>query len=245
VIDFATSKIIGAEALLRWNNTDFENLYPDEFIPIAEESGLILEIGEWVLENALTQFVEWQHEFKDFTQLTKIAVNISAYQFDNPKFLKQVATLIDSSTINPICLELELVESALVEDSSKISDKMQALRNLGIGISIDDFGTGYSSLSYLKKLPFTTLKIDKSFVMDLQDDDDDKELIHAILMIAQNFNFDVVAEGIETYEQYQFLKEKNCTYFQGYYCSRPIPAYEFAKLLKQNSGVCNKLMDSA
>lgn len=242
VIDFSSSKIIGAEALLRWNNKNFDNLYPDEFIPIAEESGLIFDIGAWVLENALAQFVQWQDEFKGVFELKKIAVNISAYQFDNPKFLQQVATLIASSTINPICLELELVESALVEDVDKISTKMQALRDLGISMSIDDFGTGYSSLSYLKKLPFTTLKIDKSFVMDLQDNNENKELINAILMIAQNFNFDVVAEGVETYGQYLYLKEKNCTYMQGYYCSRPIPAYDFTELLKQNAGSCTKLI---
>ena len=241
VIDFSSSKIIGAEALLRWNNQNFENLYPDEFIPIAEESGLIYEIGEWVLKNSLAQFVQWQDEFKGVFELKKIAVNISAYQFDNPKFLNLLTSLVQSSTINPISLELELVESALVEDSDKICVKMQALRDLGINISIDDFGTGYSSLSYLKKLPFTTLKIDKSFVMDLQDNEDDKELINAILMIAQNFNFNVIAEGVETYEQYRFLKEKNCGYFQGYYCSRPIPAYDFTELLKQNAGICSKL----
>jgi diguanylate cyclase (GGDEF)-like protein/PAS domain S-box-containing protein len=241
IIDFSSSKIIGAEALLRWSSPNFENIYPDEFIPIAEESGLILEIGEWVLKNAVTQFVKWQEEFVGRVELTKIAVNISAYQFDNPKFLKQVATIVDASKINPLCLELELVESALVADSQSVSIKMQALRDLGIGISIDDFGTGYSSLSYLKKLPFTTLKIDKSFVMDIQDDIDDKELISAILMIAQNFNFDVVAEGVETYEQYLFLKEKECNYFQGYYCSRPIPSSEFTELLKKDGGVCKKL----
>lgn len=241
VIEFSSSKIIGAEALLRWHNPDFENLYPDEFIPIAEESGLILDIGEWVLKNSLEQFVQWQKDFKDSVELKKIAVNISAYQFDNPKFLKQVAAIIDTSKIDASSLELELVESALVQDIQSVSAKMQALRDLGVGISIDDFGTGYSSLSYLKKLPFTTLKIDKSFVMDIQDDIDDKELISAMLMIAHNFNFDVVAEGVETQEQYQFLKEKSCNYLQGYYCSRPIPADEFTELLKRDNGVYKKL----
>lgn len=241
VIEFSSSKIIGVEALLRWNSSNFDNIYPDEFIPIAEESGLILEIGEWVLKNAVAQFVKWQEDFKDVVELKKIAVNISAYQFDNPSFLKQVATIVNTSNIDPLCLELELVESVLVADSQSVNTKMQALRDLGIGISIDDFGTGYSSLSYLKKLPFTTLKIDKSFVMDVQDDIDDKELISAILMIAQNFNFEVVAEGVETYEQYLFLKEKECKYFQGYYCSRPISSSEFTELLKKDGGVCKKL----
>ncbi|MEA1983213.1 MAG: EAL domain-containing protein, partial [Campylobacterota bacterium] len=241
VIEFSSSKIIGAEALLRWRNPHIENLYPDEFIPIAEESGLILDIGAWVLENALKQFAKWQSDFKESLELTKIAVNISAYQFDNPKFLTQVAELLESANVDASVLELELVESALVADIKSVSAKMQALRDLGVGISIDDFGTGYSSLSYLKKLPFTTLKIDKSFVMDIQDDIDDKELISAILMIAENFNFDVVAEGVETHEQYLFLKDKCCKYFQGYFCSRPIPTHEFTELLQEHNASCKKL----
>ncbi len=235
IIDFATSKIIGAEALLRWNTPKFTNVYPDEFIPIAEESGLILEIGKWVLQTALEQFVAWQKEFTGVIQLQKIAVNISAHQFENPNFLHDVALIMKKTNINPNCLELELVESALVENLETVSTRMQNLRDLGVSISIDDFGTGYSSLSYLKKLPFTTLKIDKSFVMDIQNDVDDKELISAILMIAQTFNFEVVAEGVETQEQYLFLKEKKCTYLQGYYCSKPIPNKQFIQFLRTNS----------
>lgn len=235
IIDFATSKIIGAEALLRWNTPKFTNVYPDEFIPIAEESGLILEIGKWVLQTALEQFVAWQKELTDVIQLQKIAVNISAHQFENPNFLHDVALIMKQTTINPNCLELELVESALVENLETVSTRMQNLRDLGVSISIDDFGTGYSSLSYLKKLSFTTLKIDKSFVMDIQNDIDDKELISAILMIAQTFNFEVVAEGVETHEQYLFLKEKKCTYLQGYYCSKPLPNKQFIQFLRKNS----------
>jgi len=235
IIDFSTSKIIGAEALLRWNTPKFTNVYPDEFIPIAEESGLILEIGKWVLQTALEQFVAWQKEFAGIIQLQKIAVNISAHQFENPNFLHDIALIMKKTNINPNCLELELVESALVENLETVSTRMQNLRALGVSISIDDFGTGYSSLSYLKKLPFTTLKIDKSFVMDIQNDVDDKELISAILMIAQTFNFEVVAEGVETQEQYLFLKEKKCSYLQGYYCSKPIPNKQFIQFLRTNS----------
>ncbi|ADN09008.1 sensor domain-containing protein [Sulfurimonas autotrophica] len=235
IIDFATSKVIGAEALLRWNTPKFNDVYPDEFIPIAEESGLILEIGKWVLQTALKQFVAWQKEFTGVIELQKIAVNISAHQFENSNFLHDVDSIIKKTNIKPSCLELELVESALVENLKTVSTRMQKLRDLGVSISIDDFGTGYSSLSYLKKLPFTTLKIDKSFVMDIQNDVDDKELISAILMIAQTFNFEVVAEGVETQEQYLFLKEKKCTYLQGYYCSKPLPNEQFIQFLRKNS----------
>ncbi|MCX6076812.1 MAG: EAL domain-containing protein [Campylobacterales bacterium] len=237
IVEFSTSKLIGAEALLRWNSETFGNVYPDEFIPIAEESGLIITIGEWVLQNAINQFVLWQDMFKD-VELKKIAINISVHQFDNPEFLNQVDRILKSSGIKPQNLELELVESIIVKDVETVREKMQELRDLGVGISIDDFGTGYSSLSYLKKLPFTTLKIDKSFVQDIQFDADDKELISTILTIAKNFNLDVVAEGVETAEQYQFLSERMCGYMQGYYCSKPMSVLSFEKLLISSAGVC-------
>jgi diguanylate cyclase (GGDEF)-like protein/PAS domain S-box-containing protein len=238
IVEFATCNIIGAEALLRWNTKEIENVYPDEFIPIAEESGLIFEIGAWVLKNALKQFVAWQEKLKNSVSLEKIAVNISAYQFGNSRCIDQIGMVIQESEIKPECLDLELVESALVANTDNVRSKMQELRDLGVGISIDDFGTGYSSLSYLKKLPFTKLKIDKSFTMDIQDDIDDKELISAILAIAETFNFKVVAEGVETLEQYQFLKERNCQYMQGYLCSKPLPASAFEELLRRHDGKC-------
>ncbi|MFA6136483.1 MAG: EAL domain-containing protein [Sulfurimonas sp.] len=237
IVEFSTSKLIGAEALLRWNSETFGNVYPDEFIPIAEESGLIITIGEWVLQNAINQFVLWQERFKD-VELKKIAVNISVHQFDNPEFLNQVNRILHSSGIKPQNLELELVESIIVKDVNIVREKMQKLRDLGIGLSIDDFGTGYSSLSYLKKLPFTTLKIDKSFVQDIQFDADDKELISTILTIAKNFNLDVVAEGVETDEQYKFLSERMCGYMQGFYCSKPMNVLSFTNLLASSEGVC-------
>ncbi|MFA6192181.1 MAG: EAL domain-containing protein [Sulfurimonas sp.] len=244
IIEFSTSKLIGAEALLRWNSEIFGSVYPDEFIAIAEESGLIISIGEWVLQNAINQFVLWQNRFKD-VQLKKIAVNISVHQFDNPEFLNQVDRVLQNSGIKPQNLELELVESIIVKDVETVREKMQELRDLGVGISIDDFGTGYSSLSYLKKLPFTTLKIDKSFVQDIQFDADDKELISTILTIAKNFNLDVVAEGVETAEQYQFLSEKMCGYMQGFYCSKPMNALSFTNLLASSAGVCEMVSNQS
>ena len=238
IVTLETSQIIGAEALLRWHSSTVSDVYPDEFIPIAEESGLIFGIGAWVLKHALQQFVVWQKQFKELPAFNKIAVNISAYQFDNARCVNQIGSIIKASKINPACLDLELVESALVENIQRVRAKMQEFRDLGVGISIDDFGTGYSSLSYLKKLPFTKLKIDKSFTMDIQNDADDKELISTILMIADTFDFEVVAEGVETYEQYAFLKEKQCQYMQGYFCSKPLSAADFEALLKKDNGKC-------
>lgn len=242
IIEFSTSRIVGAEALLRWNNQKLGALFPDEFIPIAEESGLILPIGEWVLHNAVNQFVSWQKQFESTTALRKIAVNVSVNQFDDTGFLSHIDDVIKSSGIQPDSLELELTESIIVKDINGVREKMQKLRDLGVNLSIDDFGTGYSSLSYLKKLPFSTLKIDKSFTQDIQDDMDGKELISTILIIAKNFNLEVVIEGVETHEQYLFAHDKNATYMQGYYCSKPMDKKSFTDMLESNKGVCSKLL---
>ncbi|MBU1658741.1 EAL domain-containing protein [bacterium] len=235
IVEFSTNNLVGAEALLRWNTPDFESVFPDEFIPVAEESGLILSIGEWVLNNAVEQFAAWKKQFPQKNTLKKIAVNVSVHQFNNSNFLMQVNQAIQKNEIEPHSLELELTESIIVSDVNIVRAKMQELRDLGVGISIDDFGTGYSSLSYLKKLPFTTLKIDKSFVQDIQYDADDKELISTILTIADNFDLEVLAEGIENYEQYTFLNDKGCQYFQGYYYAKPMSAENFTKLLESCS----------
>ncbi len=241
IVEFSTSDIVGAEALLRWKNDKLGEIFPDEFIPIAEESGLILSIGEWVMKMAVAQFITWKQEFPHITTFRKIAVNVSTYQFNNKDFLPQVDSVIKTSGIKPDNLELELTESIIVKDIESVRSKMMKLRDLGVNLSIDDFGTGYSSLSYLKKLPFTTLKIDKSFTQDIQDDADDKELISTIITIAQNFNLEVVIEGVETYEQYLFANEKRSKFLQGYYCSRPVDKESFTLMLSSNNGVCAKL----
>jgi diguanylate cyclase (GGDEF)-like protein/PAS domain S-box-containing protein len=244
IIEFSSGKLIGAEALLRWNSPVFGSVAPDEFIPIAEESGLIVSIGHWVLQNSIGQFVAWKKEFPLVESFGRIAVNISVRQFNYSGFLEQVKYIINDTGINPNCLELELVESIIVKDVEMVREKMNKLRKLGIRISIDDFGTGYSSLSYLKKLPFTTLKIDKSFVQDIQDDADDKELVSTILTIAKNFNLEVIAEGVETYEQYTFLQERACDYMQGYYCSRPMDVKSFEVFFVSTGGFCQVISTS-
>ncbi|WP_331775874.1 EAL domain-containing protein [Sulfurospirillum sp. 1612] len=241
IVSLESSYIIGAEALLRWNNKTLGKIAPDEFIPIAEESGLILSLGAWVLRQATRQFKIWRETFQDTVPLKKIAINVSVNQFNNPHFLTQLRTILDENQIDPNCLELELTESIIIKNIKRITKKMQTLRAMGVNLSIDDFGTGYSSLLYIKKLPFTTLKIDKSFIQDIQDDADDKELIHTILNIAKNFNLETIAEGVETKEQYHFIKDRKATYLQGYYCEKPLSKDAFETLLRTTQGICKKL----
>jgi diguanylate cyclase (GGDEF)-like protein len=239
IIEFSTSCVVGAEALLRWKSPKLGEVFPDEFIPIAEESGLIISIGEWVLQTAVKQFVTWQKQFPSITTLNKIAVNVSVNQFNSYSFLKLVRNTIERYDINPKFLELELTESIIAKDVNLVRHKMQELRDIGVKLSIDDFGTGYSSLSYLKKLPFTTLKIDKSFTQDIMQDTDDKELISTIITIAENFNLEVVIEGVETLDQYLFVKEKKATFMQGYYCSKPMEEKSFELMLQESKGICS------
>ncbi len=227
VVSFETGEIIGAEALLRWNNEKLGFVGPDEFIIIAEESGSMYEIGEWVLHQAIEQFVKWKKDFPNISSLKKIAINVSSKQFNHPDFIMQLNYIINKNSINPKNLELELTESIILNDADIIANEMQKLRELGINISIDDFGTGYSSLSYLKKLPFSTLKIDKSFTQDISDESDDEDLVSTIINISKNFNMEIIAEGIETEQQYKYLKDKGCDYMQGYYCSKPVTAEDF------------------
>ncbi|QOP41217.1 sensor domain-containing protein [Sulfurimonas marina] len=231
IVEFKSGEIIGAEALLRWNSNEFGSVSPEEFIPVAEESGLIVQIGDFVMKKAFEQFVRWKKESKGSESLQKIAINISVRQFNRGDFIANIKKLIDSSMIAPENVELEIVESIVIDDVKIAKEKMEELRTLGIKLSIDDFGTGYSSLSYLKQLPFTTLKIDKSFVKDINIDAEDDELIETILNIAKRFNLEVVAEGVETYEQALFLAEKDCEFFQGYYCSKAVNGEAFIDLL--------------
>ena len=241
IVNLQDSRIVGAEALLRWKSEKLGSVFPDEFIPIAEESGLIISIGEWVLENALKQFVAWQKEFPLNKELRKIAVNVSVHQFNSPNFLQQLQSVITQSGIDPKFVELELTESIIAKDINTVKQKMLRLRALGISLSIDDFGTGYSSLSYLQKLPFTTLKIDKSFTNEIAENMDEKELLSTILTIAENFHLEVVVEGVETYAQYLYIKVRGATFLQGYYCSRPMDNETFTTMLTTNNGTCTIL----
>ncbi len=238
IVSLGAAKVIAAEALLRWHNRQLGNVTPDEFIPIAEESGLILAIGGWVLEEAIRQFSFWQKDPDAGVNLEKIAINVSSRQFNSPDFVANVTRLLEEYAVAPEHIELELTESVIVSDIEEVSSKMLQLRAMGIGISIDDFGTGYSSLSYLKRLPFSTLKIDRSFTQDILIDKDDMDLITTIITIANSFGMQVVAEGVEQKDQYAFLEDKSCHFFQGFLCSRPLDSASFETLMKNSNGLC-------
>lgn len=238
VIEMKTKQIVGAEALLRWNHPELGIVMPDEIIEIAEESGLIVSIGEWVLREACTQFVRWRSENLTQSHIDRIAVNVSAVQFRQSDFVDKVIRIVAETGLVPSMLELELTESTIIDKIDTVIDKMNRLRNAGIGISMDDFGTGYSSLAYLKRLPFTTLKIDRSFVRDIMSDADDAVLVETILSMASIFKFDVIAEGVETIEQFKFLESHGCQYFQGYLCSKPVQVFQFEELLTHDIQSC-------
>lgn len=220
----------GAEALIRWLHPERGLVSPAQFISLAEETGLILPIGQWVMDTACAQIKAWE---KDETMRNLIlSVNVSAKQFHRPDFVAQIQSTVQRHAINPDRLKLELTESMLLETVDETIASMQALKATGIRFALDDFGTGYSSLQYLKRLPLNQLKIDQSFIRDLADNDDDKAIVGAIIAMAHSLNLNVIAEGVETEEQRKFLVEKGCPYFQGYLFGRPVPIQEFEPLLK-------------
>ncbi|MGZ8547633.1 MAG: putative bifunctional diguanylate cyclase/phosphodiesterase, partial [Sulfuricurvum sp.] len=238
VIEISTNKIMGAEALLRWNHPQLGIVMPDDMISIAEESGLIVPIGEWVMGEACRQFVKWKNTHPKGSEIKRIAINVSAIQFRQHDFANRAIAIITESGIEPSMVEIELTESMIIDKIDSVVEKMQRLREFGIGLSMDDFGTGYSSLAYLKRLPFTTLKIDRSFVRDIMSDSDDAALVETILSIASIFNLDVIAEGVEETEQLEFLDRHQCGYFQGYLCSKPMQIGSFEELLNQDVQRC-------
>ncbi|MET3726876.1 diguanylate cyclase (GGDEF)-like protein/PAS domain S-box-containing protein [Fictibacillus halophilus] len=230
-IDVETGGIIGVEALLRWHHPEWGTISPAEFIPIAEETGLILQIGEWVLHGACLQNKEWQNA--GYAPL-RMAVNISSRQFQQSDLVERVSRILRETGLDAQYLELELTES-IIQDSKYAVAKMQLLKEMGIHLSIDDFGTGYSSLSYLKTFPIHTLKIDQSFTRNIYADPKDASLVETIIAMAHNLDLKVIAEGVETEEQLQFLQQKQCNEAQGYFFSRPISAEELVVILQERS----------
>ena len=222
---------LGAEALIRWQHPEHGLVLPVVFIPLAEETGMILPIGQWVLESACAQLKAWQQEA--LTRDLVLAVNISARQFHQPDFVAQVHAAVHRHAINPMLLKLELIESMLLEDIEDTIATMSALKEIGIQFSLDDFGTGYSSLQYLKRLPLDQIKIDQSFVRDLATDSSNKAIVRTIIAMAQSLNLDVIAEGVETEDQRQLLLDNGCTRYQGYLFGKPAPIEQFEALLKQ------------
>lgn len=221
----AEGHVIGAEALLRWRHPKLGLVPPDEFIPLAEQTGLILPLGAWVLGTACSQLVEWSRKAQ-MDSLT-LAVNVSVRQFQQANFVQHVQSVIERTGVNPRRLKLELTESSLVNDMEDIITKMEQLRAIGVGFSLDDFGTGYSSLSYLKRLPLDQLKIDQSFVRDILTDSNDAAIARMVIELGDNLHFAVIAEGVETTGQQEFLMQNGCHLFQGYLYSRPVVAEAF------------------
>ena len=231
-VDVRTGVIMSVEALLRWRSGDDGLIPPNEFIPMAEETGLIIPIGEWVLNEACTQLAEW-------CQLGKLpigmAVNLSSIQFTDEELPAVVERIVEHSGINPQLLTLELTESALMNDIEKKIQMMKRLKDLGLKLAIDDFGTGFSSLNYLKRLPLDELKIDRSFLVELSEDMDSRALVSSIIFLSRNLGLLTVAEGVETVEQLDFLQQERCDQYQGSLFSMPLSNTEFCRLLSRKS----------
>lgn len=219
---FSNSKeaIVGVEALIRWNHNTQGMISPAEFIPLAEESGLIIPLGSWIIDEVCQQIKIWEAD--SVKKHWRVSINVSSKQFEKDDFVRVVKAIVDKNNINPNKLRLELTESLVIKNIDKVLERLHQLKEMGFSLSIDDFGTGYSSLSYLKKLPLDELKIDQSFIRDLTTDINDEIIIETIITIGEKFGFEVIAEGVETVEQYNKLTELGCKYFQGYLFSKPV-----------------------
>ncbi len=228
-IDLVSGKLVGAEALTRWNHPQKGLIPPYQFIPFLEESGLILVVGHWVIKEALRQSNEWR---KILGRDIGIAINLSYRQFLDPYLFEKIETAIEDTQIPPHLVEIELTESMMMEDFETHNKTIEQLKSLGIQIAMDDFGTGYSSLAYLKKLSMDILKIDRSFVQDLPKDKNSMEIVSAIIAMSHKLRLKVVAEGIEEVEQHAFLKDNLCELGQGYLFSKPLPNDQFIQLAK-------------
>jgi EAL domain-containing protein (putative c-di-GMP-specific phosphodiesterase class I) len=226
-IDLSTGQVVGAEALIRWRDPELGEVPPGQFIPVAEETGFIVAIGDWVLSQAMRQAALWHEAGRPMP----IAVNVSALQFQQPQFTDRVASMLAVSGLPAHLLELELTESILVRDADEALHRLHALSRLGVRLAIDDFGTGYSSLSYLKRFPIEKLKIDRSFVRGLPDDDSDVGIVRAILQMARALGMKVIAEGVETEPQRAFLQAEGCAQFQGFLFSPAIDSISFERRL--------------
>ena len=229
-VDYRDHRVVGVEALLRWQHPTQGWVAPDLFIPLAEQNGSIFAIGEWVLDQSCKQLREWHDQgFDDL----RLAVNLSTVQLRHNALPRVVSNLLQIHRLPPRSLELEVTETGLMEDISTAAQHLLSLRRAGALIAIDDFGTGYSSLSYLKSLPLDKIKIDKSFVQDLLQDDDDATIVRAIIQLGKSLGMQVIAEGVETLEQEAYIIDQGCHEGQGYLYSKPLPARELTLYLKQ------------
>lgn len=228
-VDLKTGRVVGAEALIRWHDPVLGNVSPGEFIPIAEASGFIIHIGDWVLGEAVRQAVAWHRDGLEMA----VSINVSALQFQQPDFVRRIADTLASSGLPPYLLELELTESILIHDAQDALRRLQALKKLGVMLAIDDFGTGYSSLAYLRQFPIHRLKIDRTFIKTLPGDDGEAAIVNAIVQLARTMHLRVIAEGVETEPQRQFLVDAGCDEFQGFLHAPALEAAAFrARLLR-------------
>ena len=225
--------IIGVEALVRWHLGGKQQISPAEFIPIAEETDLIIDIGIWVLQAACRQFVEWQLQGVNVPQLS---VNVSTRQFHDNNFVDSVLMVLDETGMDPMQLNLEITESVVIEHAEDAIRKMTDLKNIGVSFAVDDFGVGYSSLSYLKRLPANELKIDRSFIQNIPYNVSDMAIVEAVLAMAKHMGFNVTAEGVESRQQLEFLQRQQCSFYQGFYASKPLSAEHLALYIKRLQG---------
>jgi EAL domain-containing protein (putative c-di-GMP-specific phosphodiesterase class I) len=230
-LNIITNEIMGLEALVRWNHPTMGLVPPNRFIPIAEESGFISEIGSWVMDTACHQIVEWHAQG---LKPLSVAVNLSAQQFYQPNLLDELADVLERTQVPPGSLELEITETTAVANIDLTIMLLEQFQDMGLRIAMDDFGTGYSSLNYLKKLPLNTLKIDRAFIKDLKPKTKDLEIIRAVISLAIGLELDIVAEGVDKAEQIEILKSLNCNIVQGYYYSHPLNTREMTQMLREN-----------
>src|SRR5690606_18133401 len=233
-IDLRTGRVAGVEALVRWQHPDEGLLAPGRFIAIAEETGLVVPIGAWVLREAARQMPAWLDQG---LQLDRMAVNLSARQFRDPALIATVEAALEEAGLDAPLLELEVTESMLVDEPEQTADLLSHLKSRGIALAVDDFGTGYSSLAYLKRFPLDYLKIDQSFVRGVPDGQDDCAITLAIIHLAQSLGLQLIAEGVETDAQRAFLKAHGCEYAQGYLFSRPVRAEQIEAMLRGAAAV--------
>lgn len=228
--DSKTRELRGVEALIRWKDENDKLISPGYFIPLAEKSGLIVPIGSWVLEEGVRKYADWR---KKYHCNMVLSLNISALQYKRPDFVSNLFELLEKYRVNPGDIELEITESVLIDDFEQVVEKLHIIKDYGIKISLDDFGTGFSSLSYLKGLPIDTLKIDKSFIDTVIDDESTKVITESIVSMVKKLGYETVAEGVETEAQYEYLKQIECDNIQGFLLGRPMPENELVKLMKK------------
>jgi diguanylate cyclase (GGDEF)-like protein len=230
VVDLATGRFSEVEALLRWKHPQHGMMAPTQFIPLAEETGLILPIGRWVLEETCRQVRQWQQQHSSATSLV-VSVNLSARQLQHPALAEEITAILQATSLSPACLKLEITESAMMQEADTTIRTLRKLKHLGIQLAIDDFGTGYSSLAYLKRFPIDILKIDRSFVDQLGQNAEDTAIVQAIITLARTLNLCVTAEGIERADQLDMLRVLGCDHGQGYFFARPLPKDQLTSML--------------